>query len=258
MKTDELIKIIETLCPTYIQEPWDNSGFQVCFPDEYVNKVLVSMEITDSVIEEAIYHDVDVIVTHHPLIFGALKKVDGKDITGNYIIKLIKNNISVYSTHTPFDKCEGGNNDYLAKLIQLCDTEKMISDEEGFCRAGFVDGECTVAEYIEQISKWLRIDKAFMSFTGSLDAKVNKVGLCTGAGADFIENAKNEGCDLFITGDLKYHQAQNAKELGINVLDIGHYGSEKIFTENMASILRRNTDLEIIESKSDLNPFIKL
>jgi len=97
-----------------------------------------------------------------------------------------------------------------------------------------------------------------MSFTGYLDSQVKKVGLCSGAGADFIEQAKSAGCDLFITGDLKYHQAQKAKELGINVLDIGHYGSENIFTENMAAYLRNNTDLEIIESKSDLNPFIKL
>jgi len=258
MKNDDLIKIIETLCPAVTQEVWDNSGFQICFSKDYVRKVLVSIEITDSVIDEAIYHDVDLIITHHPLIFGSFKKVDDNDITGNYIIKLIKNNISVYSTHTPFDKCDGGNNDYLAKLIQLCDTEKMVTDEEGFCRVGFVDGECTVAEYIEQVSKWLKIDKAFMSFTGYLDSQVKKVGLCSGAGADFIEQAKSAGCDLFITGDLKYHQAQKAKELGINVLDIGHYGSEKIFTENMAAYLRNNTDLEIIESKSDLNPFIKL
>lgn len=258
MRTDELKKIIEEISPETLQEKWDNSGFQINFANHYVKKVLVSIEITDAVIEEAIFHDANMIVTHHPLIFGSLTKVDGNDFTGNYIQKLIKNDIAVYSTHTPFDKCQGGNNDYLAKLLHLCNTQIIESDEEGFCRVGYVDGECTVAEYVDQITTWLKIDKSFMNYTGNLDAKVTKVGLCTGAGAEFAELAFKEGCDLFITGDLKYHQAQKAKELGLNILDIGHYGSEKIFTENMAYYLRKNTDLEIIESNTDLNPFVKL
>ena len=164
----------------------------------------------------------------------------------------------MYSSHTPFDKTPGGNNDYLAKLLQLCDIETMASDASGFCRVGTVDGECTIGEYIDQISKWLKIDKSFMSFSGNLETDVIKVGLCTGAGADFIEMAAKEGCQLFITGDVKYHTAQTAKELGLNLLDIGHYGSEKIFVENMANYLRSNTNLEIVESTENLNPFVKL
>ena len=258
MKIDELKAVIEELCPLELQEKWDNSGFQIKINNSMIRKVLVSMEITDSVIDEAIYHDVNIIITHHPLIFGTLNKVDGNEITGNYLIKLINHNISVYSSHTPFDKCDGGNNDYLANLLNLCQIQKIESDESGICRVGFVDGECTVAEYIEQIVRWLKIDKSFMSFTGQLDSEVSKVGICTGAGSDFLEIVKSEGCNLFITGDVKYHQAQKAKEIGLNVLDIGHYGSEKIFTENMASYLKNNTDLEIIESRADLNPFVKL
>jgi len=258
MRTDELKNIIESLCPLDLQENWDNSGFQIRFDNLPVKKVLVAMEITDAVIDEALLSKAEVIITHHPLIFGNLRCVDGNDVTGNYIQRLIKHNISVYSSHTPFDKCEGGNNDYLAKLLHLCQIQKMESDETGICRVGFVDGECTIAEYIEQISSWMKIDKTYMSFTGCLDSEVSKVGLCTGSGAEFIDIADKENCDLFITGDVKYHSAQTAKALGLNVLDIGHYGSEKIFVENMASYLKKNTDLEIIESKQDLNPFVKL
>ena len=82
--------------------------------------------------------------------------------------------------------------------------------------------------------------------------------LCTGAGAEFAENAKESGCDLFITGDVKHHQAQEAREMGINILDIGHYGSEKIFTADMAAYLRDNTDLTVIRSTVDLDPFVLL
>ena len=81
------------------------------------------------------------------------------------------------------------------------------------------------------------------------------MGLCTGSGAEFIQCAMKDDCDLFITGDLKYHSAQTAKEMGINVLDIGHYGSEKIFADNMSDYLSKNTDIEIIKSRVNINPF---
>ena len=258
MKADKLQTIIEEFAPISMQEPWDNSGYQIKLKNVDISRVLVAMEITERVIDEAIDKKIDAIVTHHPMLFSPVKCVDDNTFMGNYMVKLITNGINVYSSHTPFDKAAGGNNDYLAKLLHLDDIHIMESDESGFCRVGTVDGECTIGEYIEQISTWLKIDKSFMSFTGLLDTDVKKVGLCTGAGADFLELALKEGCDLFITGDVKYHTAQTAKELGLNLLDIGHYGSEKIFVENMATYLRNNTDLEIIESTENLNPFVKL
>ena len=123
---------------------------------------------------------------------------------------------------------------------------------------GTVDGECRVSEYIEQICRWLNIDRRSVSFAGDLNSEVKTIGLCSGAGAEFASSLRRLGCDLFITGDVKYHDAQEAKESGLNILDIGHYGSEKIFTENMADYLRNNTDLDIIESEADLDPFILL
>lgn len=258
MKADRLQQIIEEFAPLSLQEAWDNSGYQIKLKNVDISRVLVAMEITERVIDEAIDKKIDAIVTHHPMLFSPVKCVDDNNFIGNYMVKLINNGINVYSSHTPFDKTAGGNNDYLAKLLQLCDISVMEADESGFCRVGTVDGECTIGEYIEQISKWLKIDKSFMSFSGNLDTEVVKVGLCTGAGSEFLELAVKEGCDLFITGDVKYHTAQTAKELGLNLLDIGHYGSEKIFVENMANYLRNNTDLEIIESTENLNPFVKL
>lgn len=255
MKPEALGKVIEKRSPLDIQEPWDNSGFQIKFEDSEINRVLVALEVTAEVIDEAVELKADAIVTHHPLIFDSLKKVCSNNVTGNYIIKLIKNDINVYSSHTPFDKCAGGNNDFLAGLLRLCDIKIMDSDKSGFCRTGLVDGQCSVAEYIERISDLLKIDKRMMSFAGDTEKSVRKVGLCTGAGAEFLEPALLEGCDLFITGDVKYHTARLAREIGLNLLDIGHYGSERIFVRNMADYLKKNTDSEIMESAADINPF---
>lgn len=255
MKINNLKNIIENWAPLILQEPWDNTGFQIKISDKDVYKVLVALEVTNSVVDEAVALGADVIVTHHPMIFSPIKKIDCNDITGNYIIKLIQNEISVYSTHTSFDKCQGGNNDYLAQLLHLDDIDMMEGDESGFCRSGFIDGQCTIGEYIEQISRWLKIEKTLMNFTGNLNQQLKKVGLCTGSGSDFIHCAIKDNCELFITGDLKYHNAQIAKEMGINVLDIGHYGSEIIFVDNMSDYLSKNTDIDIIKSKVNINPF---
>lgn len=256
MKVEKLVEIIEKFSPLEEQEPWDNSGFQLKIGNADINKVLVAMEITDKVIDEAINKGIAIIVTHHPMIFESIKQVCDNEVTGNHLVKLIKHNICVYASHTPFDKCDGGNNDYLANLLHLHEIKIMETDTSGFCRTGLIDGEYSVGEYIQQVSDWLKIDKKLMAFCGDLNDRVQKVGICTGAGADYIENAIEDGCDLFVTGDVKYHQAQLANEKGLNLLDIGHYGSEKIFAKNMAEYLRYNTNIEIVESDINLNPFV--
>ena len=258
MKLNELAEKIESFSPLTLQEPWDHSGFQIRLGNPYLNKILVALEITHAVIDEAIQRGVKIIVTHHPMLFSPITLVDNNNIIGNYIDRLVKADISVYSSHTPFDKCEGGNNDYLGKLLHLNHLKRIVQDQSGFCRCGYVDRDCSILEYIDQISMWLKLDRRLISFTGNLADKVKMVGLCSGAGSDFLEIAKEAGCDLFITGDVKYHTAQLACEMGMNLLDIGHFGSEKIFTENMSAKLRAcmEDDIEIIESKVDLNPFV--
>lgn len=257
MNIREFESIIEEMSPLSLQEEWDNSGWQIllCGREEQIERALVAMEITSEVIDEATRRGADLIVTHHPLIFGSLKQVSRNDVTGNFISNLIAAGISVYSSHTPFDRCRGGNNDHLAGLLRLLDIRSMETDLSGYCRVGSVDGECSIGEYIEQVGRWLGIKKSMMSFIGDISLTASKVGLCTGAGSQFIHAAKEAGCDLFITGDVKYHTARLAREIGLNVLDIGHYGSEKIFTENMASYLKKNSDAEIITSLEELDPF---
>lgn len=258
MRLNDIAALIEEMSPLSLQEGWDNSGFQIKLGNPEISRILVAMEVTDSVIDEAVSEGAKLIVTHHPLIFGKIKSVDDNDVTGNYLCRLIQAGISVYSSHTPFDKCEGGNNDYLGKLLHLRDLELLPGDDSRICRVGLVDGDCSVEEYVLQISKWLNLDKSLIRFTGCLQDKVEKVGLCSGAGADFLELARDADCDLFITGDVKYHTAQFAKETGMNLLDLGHFGTEYLFTENMAARLREKilSGVTVVESKVDLNPFM--
>lgn len=104
----------------------------------------------------------------------------------------------------------------------------------------------------------LRIDKRFFSFTGDLSDVIQMVGWCSGAGAEFADIAVDAGCDLFFTGDVKYHTAQHAKDIGMNLLDCGHFGTEYLFAENMCRHLDKIEKMDIIQSQVDLNPFTLL
>ena len=255
MKIDDFIARVEAIAPLDLQEEWDNSGWQIKLTDGEISRVMVALEVSSEVVKDAIEKKADLLLVHHPLIFGKVARVDHKKITGNLIIELIKHGISVYSTHTPFDKCDGGNNDYLGQVLGLEDVKVMETDFTGLCRTGIVKGSMSAAAFIDHAAKALNTDKKFFNYAGSLDAEIKKCGWCTGAGAEFMKASKACGCDLFITGDFKYHAAQEAKELGINVLDCGHFATEQIFCENMVSKLDNSAEIDIIQCCVDLNPF---
>lgn len=255
MRIDDFIREVESIAPLSLQEPWDNSGIQIKTGNAEISKVLVALEINERVIDEAIGAGADMILTHHPLIFGETKRVDDNTITGNHIIKLIRRGISVYSSHTPFDKCIGGNNDYLGKILGIEDIGPMPGDESCICRTGTLPRPMTCSEFANHASQALRVKKEFFNFAGVPDEEIYKIGWCTGAGAEYLDLAVEAGCDLFLTGDVKYHTAQHARDLGMNILDCGHFGTEYIFCENMAAKLDKFYNLDIIQSRVNINPF---
>jgi dinuclear metal center YbgI/SA1388 family protein len=246
---------MEDLCPSELAEDWDNCGVQIDAEYENVNRVLVALEITEDVIREAEEKDADMIVTHHPLLFRGLKRIEHKDVVGGYVYRLIRSGISVYSCHTSFDTMAGGNNDYIGNLLGLREIESF---EEGasMCRKGVTPREISLADFVHVLSRRLSIEERKLSVVGDPAQMICTVGWCTGAGAEFIQDARGEDLDLFITGDLKYHQAQEAKSLGIAVIDAGHYGTEKFFVENMAELLSSKTNCEILKSRIDIDPFL--
>ena len=133
MNINDFIARVEQIAPLELQEEWDNSGWQIKLTDGDISKVMIALEVSSEVAYEAIAQGANLLLVHHPLIFGKIARVDNNNITGKLIIELIKHGISVYSTHTPFDKCTGGNNDYLGKVIGLEDVHLMECDFTGLC-----------------------------------------------------------------------------------------------------------------------------
>jgi len=260
IKYAELKESIELIAPQFLMEEWDNSGIQIKTSDNNIEKILVTLEITEDVIDEAIENEVDLIITHHPLIFKEIRKIDNDDLIGRYINKLVMKKISVYSAHTTFDKATGGNNDYLISLIDLKMSKTTGTGnfgEFGIGRLLNLKNTVKLDDLASIIENILEIPSFELKKVGNTEKTIIKIGVCTGSGASLINDALENGCDVLITGDIKYHDAQYAKEMGMCLIDAGHYYTERTFSKNFAAKLRKITSdkINIIESKINLNPF---
>ncbi len=260
---NELFYVLDEIAPLKTQESWDNSGWQVEAENSAFEIVLVALEVNEQIIDEAIENKADIIISHHPIFFNPVYNINAHEGTGKLAAMLIKNNISVYSSHTPFDKAERGNNSYLAGKLKLNLYRSLVNKEDGKELIGGI-GELPepmeLTDFAKYVAKHLNIDGKFVHTVGTSGAKVKNIGICTGAGCDTenIDAALDNGCDAFVTGDVKYHDARYAKDKGLAIIDAGHYGTEYLFTENMAALLNEKIGdrVHIIESKIDLNPWI--
>lgn len=254
----ELVSVIEKIAPKDLAESWDNCGIQVDAGREKIDKVLIALELSFAVLEEAKAQAVDMIITHHPVLFSGIKSVEKNTVIGGYLFQLIENKITVYSAHTSFDFVTGGNNDYFAKILGLSQIRNFPgnSSEAHMGRMGELERPYTLKELKQKVKDTLKIPME-LSSVGVVNQKITTVGLCTGAGSDFMELALESGCQAFITGDVKHHQALWAKEAGLAVIDAGHYGTESIFIENFSTLLAEQVldSVEIIQSKINTNPF---
>ena len=242
-------KLDSILKPNLAYE-WDNVGLGIGELNSEVNRILVTLEITQSVIEEAIIKKADLIITHHPLIFKPVKSIIDSDIQGNMILKLIKNSIGVYVAHTNFDILDGGLNDYVANLIELQEVDKLAYDtEDGIGRCGFLPNPMNLIEFVNHIKTKLNIDEIRL-IDGEKEI-INKVGLVTGSGIEYALDAFRLNCDVYLTGDVKYHDAQDWLSKGMNIIDFGHYGSEIHFRENMIDLLKKEIDNRLVYLISD-------
>ncbi len=257
----EALEAVRTVAPEELQESWDNSGVQILTdPGASVERILTCLEISDSVVEEAVRKKADLIVTHHPLFFSKLSAVRADDVAGAQTIRLIRNSISLYSAHTSFDSAAHGTNQDLAEKLGLKDICPMYPSETdpaaGMGRYGTFEEPVPFDEFLRKVTEVC--GQSLIRCAGKAPEMVRKAALCTGAGSEFMDDAFAGGADVYLTGDVKYHEARHADDLGKCVIDAGHYGTEVLFAENMAALLRDRLgdQAEILVSETDINPFV--
>lgn len=223
---NDIVKIMDGIAPPNLAEAWDNVGLLVGRSDNTVKKIMVALDVSPEVAEQALEHKVQMIVTHHPVIFDPVKKMTDRTWQQKLLLDCAENKIAVYSAHTSLDSVLGGVNDVLAAQLGLQHTEVLVpaaGGEAGLGRVGCLPATLTLQEFSEKIKAVLKLDRVVVGDAGQ---KVNKVALCGGAGADFISEALAAGADTFVTGDVKYHTAQNAVYSGLNIIDATHQGTE--------------------------------
>ncbi len=253
VKAKDIIKLMEKLAPKSLAESWDNPGLMVGDTEMAVNKILFALDCSEAVIDEAVKIKADMIITHHPMIFKGIKSIDYNNPLGRKLIKAIKNNIVVYSAHTNLDIAEGGTNTVLAELIGLKNITPLLElDNNTFIgKCGELENEISFKEFIDIFKE--KINAAHIVINGNMNRIIKRVGLCTGkaSSAEYVSAAKNNNCDLYITGDIGYHDAQAAEDADICLIDGTHYLTEVIVVPKLCKYISNNIDVECICSEID-------
>ena len=237
-KVKDVTKVIEEFAPLSIQEKWDNSGLCIGSPDAPVTSVLFGLDCTPELVDEAIACGADMIVTHHPLIFSGLKKITPDDMVGEAVFKAIKAGISIYAAHTNADKVIAGVSGAMAAKLGLQNVEILSEDGEG-TGLGVV-GELSQPMTAQQMLEVVKDRFALKTVKASkpLDGEISKVALCGGSGGSLISAAKAAGAQLYISGDISYHNFFTPE--GFMLMDIGHYESEIEIVDILFSLVKKN------------------
>lgn len=238
--TEKIIEYIRKIAPEEFQEDWDNSGYQVRIKNE-TDKVILCMDVTDRVIDRAIETGAKLIISHHPMIFTGVKRIDEDSYLGENIIKLIENKISVYSSHTSLDVSDRGVNVALAEALGLPIVEN------------FAMTDTTTIGYVLRNNMGDKIYDRLKDLGAIFYGKkvpVEKIAIVGGAGMSYFDEAIAKGVDMFITGDVKHHDGQRGYEENISLVDLTHYGSEKFVLNKLKDLLEENftIEMEIIDT----------
>ena len=237
-KVKDVTKVIEEFAPLSIQEKWDNSGLCVGSHEASVSSVLFGLDCTPELVDEAIECGADMIVTHHPLIFSGLKKISPDDMVGEAVFKAIKAGISIYAAHTNADKVIAGVSGAMAAKLGLKNVEILSEDGEG-TGLGVV-GELPQPMTAQQIVEVVKDRFALKTVKASkpVEGKISKVALCGGSGSSLISAARSVGAQLYISGDISYHNFFTPEDFML--MDIGHYESEIEIVDILFSLVKKN------------------
>lgn len=229
---EEVEKLLGEMIPVSLAEDWDNVGLMLGRSNKQIKRVLLALDLTRETAKQAIEMRADLIITHHPAIFRKLSQITDKHWQQDILLQLAEHGIAVYSAHTNLDCVSGGVNDALVKALNITDDE-ILDSESGLGRIGFVKPQ-PIEDLALFVKKALKADYVAV---GNAGRRAHKVAVCGGAGSDLISIALAKGADTLITGDVKYHCAQEAVFNCMNVIDAGHQPTELPVLEVLADRL---------------------
>ena len=252
-----IMQCLEELSPTNFAENWDNVGLLVGRTDKQIQRVMLCVDVTEQVVAEAIAANVDMIISHHPILFSGIKRITNDSAYGTKLLQLLQHDICVYAMHTNFDVM--GMADAAAEKLGLLDAEVLqvtYEDDlatEGIGRVGKLKSALILGD-LAQFTKEA-FDVAHVKVFGNPEQVCLEVAVCPGAGKSLMADVLKTGADVYITGDIDHHTGLDFLEQGVCVIDAGHYGVEKLFIPYIYDYFQRMLpELSIIKAATE-EPF---
>lgn len=266
VKVQDIIEKIEAFSPKQLAESWDNVGLQLGSVAQDVTRILVTLDVTPSVVSEAIDKKVDMIISHHPFIFGGIKTLHADTYDAQVLVPLIKHGIALYAAHTNMDNAQGGMNDWLCAELGLPQGEPLeVQGTYALNGKQLPYGTGRIAELEQPVlfEHFLqRVDDVLLTKGIKYHKQhetVKRVAICGGAGSDFYQLAIAHHADVYITGDVSYHKAQEMAQYGLSLIDAGHY-IEHVFCDKITHMIQEwshanHWEIQVIPSEMDTDPF---
>jgi dinuclear metal center YbgI/SA1388 family protein len=256
---DQICGRLAILAPLKLAEDWDNVGLLVGDRRRTARRVMTCLTVTPEVVEEAVSNQVDLVVTHHPLPFKPLNRCTTDSAVGRLLLRLIESRVAVYSAHTAFDSTMDGINALWAEGLGLKKVEPLVATELvgleglGAGRYGDLSQPCSLDDLGIRAGHW--ISQPSVRVVGEGLARISRVALACGSGGSFLSAAARKGCQGFVTGEATFHVCLEAQALGIGLVLVGHYQSERFAMEFLADKLQSEwPDLNVWASRTEQDP----
>lgn len=243
LRLETLLTILNSIAPLALVEPWDNTGLMVGDPDQTVTGILVALDPSEEVLQEALSLGLNTIITHHPLLFHPLKKIDRRTPLARMLTTALAHELAIVACHTNLDAAASGSvSDAMAASLSLADTRplarrdhSLVAKETGFGRIGTLAPAISAEQFLPLLFSALACRG--LHITGPLPKMIRTVALCGGSGSELAETAHALGADVYITGEVKHSTARWAEAAGFCLIDAGHYATEKLIVPALATDL---------------------
>lgn len=255
MTGHDIKTVINTLYPEQEAYDWDNVGLQVGSLEQEITGILVALDVTLDVIDEAIASNANMILAHHPLLFRPLKQIDTNHLIGRILAKAIKHDIVIYAAHTNFDVAPTGMNRILSNILDLSNQEPLetLNEESSLGVIGTLPDPIKLVEYIPILKE--QLDITALRLIGEETKSVSRVAIAGGSGSSVIPAAMTHGVDVLITGDITYHYALDARSNDLTIIDVGHHIEKQALPAMKEQLKQAGIAIPMTVSRIATNPY---
>ncbi len=252
----DIVRMMERIAPIELSEDWDNCGLQIGAHNWPVEKVLIALDPSEEVMQYAADQNADMVITHHPLLFQPLKSIDMGTPLGRIVELAVNNGTALYSAHTNLDSAEKGVNDILAITIGLTELTALVPasgpvagqqalPQLGLGRVGRLAPAMSVKAFARHAKEKLNVHA--VKVAGNPELEVSRAAICSGSGGSLIDHFLQSPAQVYVSGDLRYHDARLIEEAGRALIDVGHFSSEHIIIDRLVELLTKEARAEGVQ-----------